>query len=370
MTATRRYDSFRRIIRRISALTLTLALALSCVCVQAASTDVVRYVQRDASGEFVPISIEGAVLFEQCDCDKIVVQTRTQDGTDTITIPSENVLWIQFDSAPMEMGTARVEIEVGNYAEALEKLDDIDEKNLETMVAQELEWYRAYAKTELARAKAGKIADGGRAFDAFVKKNQNHYRYYDALYYLGDTLMAVNQPKLASAKFEQLAQAQSPNYRARGDLGLARLAILEQDDEKARQLLEPLVADETLDEKLEGLDVRVAAQIELATVFANQNDVEQALQTLRDALNSTANTAVLQQARIYLALGRIAANAERDEEAILAYLHVDLLYPTARAERVAALQALVPLWRKVGREERARETSERLRTRFNVKTDN
>ncbi|MBQ2555218.1 MAG: hypothetical protein II561_01585, partial [Thermoguttaceae bacterium] len=90
---------------------------------------------------------------------------------------------------------------------------------------------------------------------------------------------------------------------------------------------------------------------------------------LNALLDATPNSATRRQAIIYNAFGDVYAAAKKPEEAIVAYLHVDLLYPAARGERVKALKALVGLWREIGRTDRAVETKRLLRDRFNVDVD-
>ena len=126
---------------------------------------------------------------------------------------------------------------------------------------------------------------------------------------------------------------------------------------------------DALDAQLEGLGARTTAKIGLADALARQKDYDGALKTLEGLLAATPNGATMQQAVVYNALGRVYADAGRAEEAVVAYLHVDLLYPAARAERVKALKALVPLWEKLGRRDRARETRQLLQERFNVDWD-
>ena len=351
---------------------VVLFLCMTSFCLGA---DMARCVWRDKNGEYEEGSFEGTILVEQCDQNAVKMEMRDRDDGETYvkTFPAESVLWLQFQDAPVELATARVEVEVGAYREALDKLGEIDVAQIDSaaapMILQEIAWYKAYAATELARAQSGKISDGGRALDSFVKENPNHYRYYEAAGLLADVLATINKPELARAKYEVLQGSDSKTYQARGKLGLAQLALTSNQLDDARALFQELADDQTLDEKLEGFDARVVAKIGLARVLSAQGEFEQARDALNVALQATPNSATRQQATIYNALGETCAAAERYEEAILAYLHVDLLYPTARVERVEALQALTKLWRQVGRDDRAQETAERLRTRFQATSE-
>ena len=58
-------------------------------------------------------------------------------------------------------------------------------------------------------------------------------------------------------------------------------------------------------------------------------------------------------AETYNALGLAHRQAGRSEDAILAFLHVDLLYFGSSAEHIVALQNLVQLWNEIQKPERA-----------------
>ena len=108
------------------------------------------------------------------------------------------------------------------------------------------------------------------------------------------------------------------------------------------------------------------ARIGLARATSKEGDHAGALALLNALLAETPADATLRHARIYNAIGDVSVAADRLQEAAVAYLHVDLLYPQARTERVAALKALVGVWKELGREDRAIETDRRLRDRFHV----
>ena len=54
------------------------------------------------------------------------------------------------------------------------------------------------------------------------------------------------------------------------------------------------------------------------------------------------------QARAYNALGNCYEQAGRTKDALLAFLHVDVLYGTVPDAHAEALSHLIPLWESVG----------------------
>ena len=60
-------------------------------------------------------------------------------------------------------------------------------------------------------------------------------------------------------------------------------------------------------------------------------------------------------ARAYNALGTCYEKAKQNKEALLAFLHVDVLYNTVPEAHAEALSHLVPLWHELGQDDRSRE---------------
>ncbi len=337
------------------------------------AADVVRYLVKTDTGAYEERSAEGTIT--AVSPDGVSLDAQGKNAPDANPIPTERVVWLQFQDAPMNLAAARVETEVGAWEEALEKLDDIGADDLDRekypTIAAEVDWYRAYAALQLALNDAGSFKDGGSAMAKFVKEHSDSYRYYEAQQALGAAYYAMSERqtkkeskqdflKRARDSYAVLENAASEEIQARGKLGLAKVAFDLSEFDEAKKLFGE-VAERT------EFDVESSeAKAGLARTSARQGDVDEAVRILNELLEETPNDATLRQARIYNALGDVYADANRPYDAVLAYLHVDLLYPAARTERVAALKALVGQWRKLDREDRAQETIERLRDRFHV----
>jgi tetratricopeptide (TPR) repeat protein len=343
-----------------------MACAFAAFASSAPCADMVRYVNKDKeTGEYEEGTRSGTINAFTRDGVEFIYDVKGEKKT--VLLDSEQIVWLQFESEPLDLGAARVEIQVGAYEEALNKIDAIEEGDVKTdMIAEEIEWNRVYAAIQLALAGAGDLKNASDMVQKFVEVAPEHYRRYEAFELLGDTAMELGDWDGAAKFYAELDAAKSESMKAVGKVGLGRAALAKGELDQARELFTAVAEADTLDARLEGLGARTTATIGLAETLAQQKDYDAALQTLEALLAATPNSATLQQAVVYNALGGVYAAAGRAEEAIIAYLHVDLLYPAARAERVKALKALAPLWNKVGRQDRARETRLFLRERFNV----
>ncbi|MBP5622601.1 MAG: tetratricopeptide repeat protein [Thermoguttaceae bacterium] len=344
-------------------------LSIVALASNVASADLVRYVSRDKeTGEYEEGTRAGTI--EKFTRDGVSFTYDAKDEKKTVALRSEQIVWLQFDAEPLELGAARVEIQVGNYEEALDKIDAIEEGDVKTdMIAQEIEWNRVYATMKQALSGAGDLKNASDKVAKFIEIAPEHYRRYDAFALLGEAATASGDFAGAAKYYAELDAAKSESIKAIGKVGRARAALETNDVDEAKALFAEVADTDALDAQLEGLGARTTAKIGLADALARQKDYDGALKTLEALLAATPNSATMQQAVVYNALGRVYADAGRAEEAVVAYLHVDLLYPAARSERVKALKALVPLWEKLGRRDRARETRQFLQERFNVDWD-
>ena len=369
---------------RYSRILLAFALAVASPFAARAlfAGDVVRYLAPNDEGQFEERAYDGTLTGMTRESLSFKVDEDAKNAPEGGVVASDAVVWLTLEDAPAELSTAQVEIELGNYEEALEKLasiaaDDLDEEKF-PWVKREVEWNAAVARLQLALADGGSLSDGGKAIVEFVQSSKEHYRFYDALRLTGEAFLSRATAsekdrdaaiKRAKSAFTQMTKSSLASYRASGNLGLGRAALLEGASEEALGLFEGVVSDAELSSSPQGAALKADGRLWTGRAQSASGRYEDALRTLNEALASTPNTETRRQAEIYNAIGEVDELSELNEDAIIAYLHVDLLYPTARAERIKALKALARLWRKVGRDDRADETIARLKERFNVEID-
>ncbi len=338
-------------------------LAAVCAVPAAVRADAVRVLAPGSDGAPEETTLEGKIA--SVSADEIVLDVDGQKRT----LAAASVLGTQYDDEPVVLAAVRADLELGKYEDALAKLAEIpaaDVRSARAEVAAEIESLRALATGRLALAGSEKLATGGRAVLAFVQKSPTHWRHYEAVELLGEIFAKTGKPADAEKQFATLEQAASPTVRARGKIARGTLALA---DAARLADAEKLFADALAE--LDGADadataVRTLAQIGAARVLAGQKRFDEAEKTLDEAIAATPSDALATKAAIYVAQGAIRVAAGRPRDAIVSYVRVELLYPSARAQRVEALKALVPLWTQTGRPDRAAEVRRTLKERFKI----
>ena len=109
---------------------------------------------------------------------------------------------------------------------------------------------------------------------------------------------------------------------------------------------------------------RLAATLGRARCLAEAGESDQAVKLVQDVVAKADPEEAKLYAQAYNALGLAHRKAGRTQDALLAYLRVDVLYFTSPNEHVEALENLVELWEQVQRPERADEATQILQERY------
>lgn len=275
-------------------------------------------------------------------------------------VPLNEVKWIRFDDEPTELTNARRYVIDDNFEDALTELDKIKLADDDpAVIHQDVAFYRAYVKGKLALGGSGTVTEAGTAMAGFVAKYPSSYHIYEASEMVGDLLVAMNRASSAEPYYMRLAQTPWDDYKMRAGVAIGRLKLAQgQYDDAIKQfnvVLGLQVEGKTADR------MRLKAQLGRAVCGAAKGQVDPALVEINKIIGTASAEDMEIQAQAYNARGNALLKAGKTKEALLAFLHVDVLYagnPEAHAE---ALFNLARLWKAVNKDERAAKAAEALR---------
>lgn len=285
-----------------------------------------------------------------------------QPGGGTRTIPVNQIQWIAWDGEPAMLRSVRTAMEVSRYEDAIASLDRI---KLDTIarpeIQQDIAFYRAAATAYLALRGTGSIDDAGKLVADFALNYPDNYHVWEATRLVADLLVAKGSVDKAVEYYNQIALAPWAEYKARAGMlsGWASLGAGRYDEaEKA--------FDNVLALQISGDDTpKVLAQIGKARCLIQKGQATEAISLIQEALKRPdlgENAEVM--GRAYVALGLAYRKAGDAKRAIMAFLHVDLLYFNHAPSHIEALQNLVELWPQAKHPERAAEAAQVLKTRY------
>jgi tetratricopeptide (TPR) repeat protein len=166
----------------------------------------------------------------------------------------------------------------------------------------------------------------------------------------------------AEKQYAELAKAPWADYKMRAAVAIGRTLQAQAKHAEAISQFDAALAmpDEGADAKTQ----KLAATLAKAVSQAETGGVEQAVGTIEKVIQDTDAQQTQLHARAYNALGSCYEKAGQKKDALLAFLHVDVLYNTVPEAHAEALSHLVPLWKAIGQEERSREARAALQQQY------
>ena len=133
---------------------------------------------------------------------------------------------IMFEGDPPQLTKARGFALDGQYDQALQELKKLKVNNINRdIIKEEVAFYIALCKAELALSGQGKIDDAARGMIEFAGQNRDSWHFYEAGKLLGDLALASNKSDQALKYYRSLenAPAEATKIEARYLQGLVQL---------------------------------------------------------------------------------------------------------------------------------------------------
>jgi tetratricopeptide (TPR) repeat protein len=340
-------------VARQSALTLFMVAMLVAISqtlpAVAAGTDRVRTLRSSEAGELTDVTPTEITI------DKGTSGTRK--------IPVNEIVSITLHDEPTELTQARVNVKNGGYVNASELLQKIDLSKVDRdIVKQDIDFYQALCAAKLALNGTGEVNAAGSRLNEFVRKNRQSFHYWEAIETMGDLLASTEKFDGAQKQYAELARAPWPDYQMRAAVALGRALQAQDKHAEAIQQFDSVLAmsEDSDSAKAQKLSATLGKAISLAAT----SHVDDATKMIEDVIQNADPEQKELQARAYNALGTSYEKAGKTKEALLAFLHVDVLYSTVPEAHAEALSHLIPLWQAVGQEARAREARQTLQEKY------
>jgi tetratricopeptide (TPR) repeat protein len=278
-------------------------------------------------------------------------------------IPVNEIKTVTLDGEPPELSQARVNAANGNYEKAMQLLGEVDLQSIRRdVIKQEVEFYQAFCAGKLALGGSGEITDAGRQLNSFVRSYPKNFHYLAAAELMGDLLVASGRYEPARQQYAELAKTPWADYKMRAAVAIGRtLQAQDKHNEAIREF------DAALAMSAEGADAenqKLSATLAKAVSQAELGGLDEAVASIERVIQDADPEQKELHARAYNALGICYEKAGKTKDALLAFLHVDVLYNTVPEAHAEALAHLVPLWQAIGQDERARESRELLQERY------
>jgi tetratricopeptide (TPR) repeat protein len=281
----------------------------------------------------------------------------------SVRVAVNEIRSISFDGEPGELAQARVKAANGGFAEAAEALAKIDARTLRRdLVKQEVEYYQAHCAAMLALGGRGPINEAGTLLNNFVRAYPQNLHYWQAVELMGDLLAADGKFEIAQRQYNEFAKAPWPEYKMRAGVAIGR--GWQAQGQHANAIKQFDIVLETAGNGSDAQNQKLAATLGKAISMAETGELNAAVGMIEQVIQNADPEQKELHARAYLALGSCYQRAGQTKDALLAYLHVDVLYNSVPEAHAEALAHLVTLFRAIGQEAQARESKQVLEQRY------
>ena len=304
------------------------------------------------------IPIEGTIL------NMTNKQIEVQTGSDTRTFTVDQVRKINFADDPPELKKARQFVTEGRMADVIQELNKINIAEIkQDRIKLDIQFYYALATSKMALRGVASLTDAARQMIDFASAGQDNYHYYEAVRMIGDLAYALGRYEAAQQRYKELYEAPGTETKVEARIRVAECLLAEEKHEEALNAF-----DQVINADLGNLDdaqgqkmiAKVGRAVCLAATGKDQEGISILEEIIRDG--DARNTALF--ARAYNGLGECHLRAGRKKDALLAYLHTDVLFHADSDAHAEALYHLSKLWQDERKADRALKAKQMLRDRY------
>ena len=289
--------------------------------------------------------------------------TLSKGAASTRRIPVHEITSVLFKDEPSALTQARINAQNGGYINALETLEKINLAEIKRdFIKQDIEFYKALSAAKLALGGSGTLGDAGRRLNEFVRTYPQNFHRLEAVEVVGDLLVATGNYAAAQRQYEELVKTPWPDYQVRAHILLGR--AFQAQDKHAEAIKEFDTALALVGSDAANKSPQLTATLGKAVSLVETGKVDEGVRMVEEVIRDGDPEDQELHARAHNTLGSCYRLAGKTQDALLAYLYVDVLCSNVPEAHAEALHYLVPLWEETGQEARAREARQLLRDRY------
>ncbi|MDB5340330.1 MAG: hypothetical protein JWN70_5949 [Planctomycetaceae bacterium] len=289
--------------------------------------------------------------------DKVSFETTKGEKKD---IPANEVTEILWDGEPAAVKSARNHEAAGRLQQAIDGFAkaSTDNKSDNANVKLDIDYFTLRAQARQALTDPKKIPDALKRLADFQSKNGDSRHFYNAAGLLVDLNLVNKDAAAAKTAADTLGKASGNDQKMASKIALARVALLENKIPDAQSAFESVAAMTAAGPAEESR--KLEAKLGLARCLQLQSKFPEAIKLLDEVINQSAPEDSKVQAEAYVRQGDCYQASAKNKDALIAYLHVDVLFSTEKSFHPEALYQLSRLWTAVQQPDRANEAADKL----------
>jgi tetratricopeptide (TPR) repeat protein len=333
--------------RAFAAFVLGCGFALVPSLLRAQTADRVLATEGSVSGKIVAVSV-----------NDVDVEDRNGE-TKKVTI--DKIREVQFGDEPQSLRSARSMLGRGRPSEALAELEKIEASELdgaEKLILDERDFVRAAATGRAALLNGTDPAAAAKAVQEFLGKNPKSHHFYEMQELLGNLHARAGDSGKALAAYSQLSNGPAA-FKIRSASAKAGMLFEQKKYDDAIKEFQVAAGIDATDEA--SAAQKRGAALGKASCLSQLGKNDEAVKLVQGIIKQANPEEKDLLARAYNVLGTAyRAAGDKDQDALISFVTVDLVYSGSPESHAEALSNLSELWEKVKNPERAREARKLL----------
>lgn len=293
--------------------------------------------------------------------DPEAVRIKLSNGKEE-TIPVSDIRSVKFDQEPPLLSQAQSNERAGALAAALEKYQQVQGElaGADKRLAAEVGFLTARTLVKIALADPAGSEAAKKAIQEYRNSSKTSFRYLEATLLEATLLSSAGDTAAARTLLEEVRAAPVKGYQLQAGVQLGRLLLQSGDGTGAMQAFDEVVQQSANESASAG--ALFDGLLGKALCQQKQGQLKESLASLEDVLSKASESRVLAEAWIHK--GDCLRQMNQPKDALMAYLHVDILYSSEPAEHAQALFRLSQLWGPAGHQDRAEDAAARLAEKY------
>ncbi len=279
-------------------------------------------------------------------------------GTNTVTVPTDQIVSIRYDgqSANFQLGETREA--AGQLAEAAELFRKAASESAARPFPHQAALFReAEVLVDLAAIEPDRFKEAKDKLNQFIRSYPGGRHIAPAREALAR--LQLNSGDFAGAEATIAALAKMPRAGERAAVLRTKVLAKQGKHDEAIAELDRLIASSP-----KGSPRQRAAMLAKCESLAATRRYKEAESLVRQVIQENPAEDAASQAPAYNTLGDCLSAANRPKDALIAYLHTDLLYNKNKEEHPRALHAIAAVYRQLKKDGQAVEYEQRLRQEY------
>jgi tetratricopeptide (TPR) repeat protein len=291
--------------------------------------------------------------------DNVVMEVRGNKQN----FATQDIARLIYEGEPAQFSRAKEQVASGQWDQAIESLKRVDPKSIERAEAkQDLLFYLGFVQAQMALKGTGDAEAAKKRLRTYAQGNPQSHHFYDLSETLGLLSLSGGQYEDAVKFFTAMGQAKFSETKLKSRYYVGSALLSQGKATEARTAFNEAVSATA--ETAEAKKYQKMAKVSIHRCDVGEGKVAEGVDNLWKMIEESDATDSQLFANIYNALGEAHSKSGKNDEAILAFLHTDLLFSVESDAHAEALYQLSKLFAVVGEAQKAADAKARLQSLY------